>query len=474
MAKPYDKIPLSSLQERLQQIVAEVEQTGASIGVLVKSLDREGEQALLFAHEADRLFTPASNTKILTVLTALLRLGGEFRYQTEIAYTGELRDDGVLEGDLVIKGCGDPTLHTGKPFEVHEGVSIQQIVRLIKEQNIREIQGNIVADTSYFDELRLGEGWAWDYEWEYYSAQTSPLSLNRGTVLLEYRAGAQAGDPVEIALTPNTRYVEIISEARTVAAEEGNTLEIVRKRGTNTILVKGGLPLGEEGSQYVTVDEPALYFGTVLKEALAEAGVGLAPDCRVLADAAPAAKTGIARLESAPLKEFSKHLNKVSDNHYAEMLLKTLGAIVKGDGSAAAGIAVVQETLEELGVKGRYALHDGSGLSPYNLVTPRQILTVLEAMLEHPEYENLLNSFPIAGVDGTLETRLKDGPLFQQVKAKTGTLTGVSALSGYATMPNGERIVFSIMGNHYPGETDYLKEQEDRLLLALAEGLVRK
>lgn len=469
MAKSYDESTISSLQDRLNRIVSEVEKTGASLGVMVKSLDREGDQAVLFAHDADKLFTPASNTKILTVLTALQRLGGDFRYQTEISYTGELHHDGVLSGDLVIKGFGDPTLHTGAPFQVHDGVSIAQIVAVIAESNIRELQGNIIVDTSYFDEQRLGDGWAWDYESEYYSAQTSPLSLNRGTVLVEARPGAQVGDAVEIALLPNTSYIEIQSDARTSSAEETNTLEIKRKRGTNSIIVKGNLPLGEEVSHPVTVNEPPFYVGTVLKEALAEAGLLLTPECKVVGGAEPADKKHMAVLESAPLKEFAKHLNKTSDNHYAEMLLKTMGAIVKGEGSATAGIQVVRETLEALGVKGPFELRDGSGLSPYNLVSPRQILTVLEAMTTQAEYENLLHSFPISGVDGTLESRLKDGPLFQQVKAKTGTLTSVSGLSGYVTMPSGERLVFSIMGNRYPGETDYLKAQEDRILLALAD-----
>ena len=468
MAKSYDESTIPSLQDQLDGIISRVEQTGASIGVLIKSLDRPADQAILYSHDADKLFTPASNTKILTVLTALLRLGGEFRYQTEVACTGDLRENGVLKGDLYIKGYGDPTLHTGEPFQVHAGVSLSDIVASIRQKNIREINGNIVVDASYFDDQRLGDGWAWDYESEYYSAQTSALSVNRGVVQVHYRPGVAPGDRVEVSLTPKTSYVQLRVDAKTVPAGEPNTLQIGRQRGTNEICVSGNLPVAEEGSHFVTVDDPALLVGTLLKELLEEAGVVLSAACQVQQGIVPDQSDQIALCESAPLKEIVKHLNKTSDNHYAEMLLKTMGAILKGEGSAQAGIQVVRETLQELGVDSRYELRDGSGLSPYNLVSPRQVLTVLEAMMDTSEYENLLHSFPIIGVDGTLESRLKDHPLCGQVKAKTGSLVSVSSLSGYATLPSGERVVFSILGNRYPGDTDYLKEQEDRILQALA------
>lgn len=468
MAKSYDESTIPSLQDQLDGIISDVEQTGASIGVLIKSLDRPADQAILYSHDADKLFTPASNTKILTVLTALLRLGGEFRYQTEVACTGDLRENGVLKGDLYIKGYGDPTLHTGEPFQVHAGVSLSEIVASIRQKNIREINGNIVVDASYFDDQRLGDGWAWDYESEYYSAQTSALSVNRGVVQVHYRPGEAPGDRVEVSLTPKTSYVQLRVDAKTVPAGEPNTLQISRQRGSNEICVSGNLPVAEVGSHFVTVDEPALLVGRLLKELLEEAGVVLSAACQVQQGIVHGQSNQIALCESAPLKEIVKHLNKTSDNHYAEMLLKTMGANLKGEGSAQAGIQVVRETMEELGVDSRYELRDGSGLSPYNLVSPRQVLTVLEAMMDTSEYENLLHSFPVMGVDGTLESRLKDHPLCGHVKAKTGSLVSVSSLSGYASLPSGERVVFSILGNRYPGDTDYLKEQEDRILQALA------
>ncbi|USG67394.1 D-alanyl-D-alanine carboxypeptidase/D-alanyl-D-alanine-endopeptidase [Brevibacillus ruminantium] len=459
---------LNNAWDHLHRIISEVEQTGASIGVLVKSLDRAVDQSILFSHDADRLFTPASNTKILTVLTALLQMGGEFRYQTEISYTGDFRD-GVLIGDLYIKGLGDPSLHTGPPLQAHEGVSIEQMVQAIKQEGLREICGNIVADASYFDDQRFGVSWAWDYESEYYSAQISALSLNRGTVHVESRPGDNVGDDVQIQISPETSYVQIVSQAKTVSAEEANTIHIRRKREANVIYVTGNLPMTVTDSQFITVNDPAMYAGTVLKETMINAGIAFVEGSKVVAGSAPKEAKKLASCESAPLKEIVKHLNKVSDNQYAEMLLKTMGALLKGEGSATAGIQVVRETLEELGVTGLYVLQDGSGLSPDNLVSPRQLVQVLESMMTQAEYENLLLSFPIGGVDGTLESRMKEEPLFRRVRAKTGSLNAVSSISGYMTLLSGENVIFSIMGNHYPGDNDYLKEQEDKILLALAE-----
>lgn len=455
------------LQKRLREIVREVEQTGASIGVLVQPMNLASDQQPWFSHDADKLFTPASNTKIVTVATALVRLGGDYRFKTEVAYTGELRD-GILRGDLYVKGYGDPSLYTDELFQAVAGVSLRNLVDAIREKNIRQIDGNLYVDASFFDEQRLGNGWAWDYESEYYSAQTSALSINRGTVQLVYKPGVRSGEPVQLSLLPNTRYVHVLSEAKTVAAGEENTLEIIRLRGSNVIRVTGNLPVGEEGEKLVTVDEPALYLGTLLRESLEGAGVVLSPQSKVQNGAVPVNRTLIAELYSAPLREIAKHLNKTSDNHYAEMLLKTLGAVCKGEGSAEAGVEVVREVLQELGIAGMYQWRDGSGLSPYNLVSPRQLFTLLQAIASRPEYEDLVHSFPCAGVDGTLENRLKDSPLYRRVFAKTGTLTSVSSLSGYADLPDGERIIFSIMANRYPGETDYLKAQEDRILQALA------
>jgi len=455
--------------EQIDSLITKLERKGATIGVLVKSLNRAEDQAVLYAHDADRLFTPASNTKIVTSVSALLQLGAEYRFQTELSYQGVLQADGVLQGDLYIKGYGDPSIHTGPPLQVHEGVSISQMVESLLQKNVRHIHGNLVVDDTYFDDQRLGEGWASDYESEYYSAQTSALSLNRGVVQIECRAGAAVGDEIVVAVTPATTYVKLVIEAKTVAEGEPNTLQIKRERAKNVIRITGNLPMTESAAECITVEEPAAYTGTVLKEKMGEAGISFSPESRVLAGKASAENTILASFSSAPLHTLVTQLNKVSDNHYAEMLLKTMGAVKKGEGSTAAGLQVVKETMEELGMAGPFEMRDGSGLSVYNLFSPRQMLTLLEAVMTKREFEPFLHSLPHAGVDGSLASRMKESPAFQRVQAKTGTLTAVSCLSGYLTTLAGERLLFSIMCNGYVGDTDDLKDVEDQICSALVE-----
>ncbi|WP_134687277.1 D-alanyl-D-alanine carboxypeptidase/D-alanyl-D-alanine endopeptidase [Brevibacillus migulae] len=456
--------------EQIDSLITRLERKGATIGVLVKSLDRAADQSILYAHDADRLFTPASNTKIVTSISALLQLGPDFRFHTELSYQGVLQSDGVLQGDLYLKGYGDPSIHSGPPLQVHEGVSIGEIVESLLQKNIRHIQGNLVVDETCFDDQRLGEGWASEYESEYYSAQTAALSLNRGVVQVECRAGTAVGDEIEVTVTPSTSYVKLVLQAKTVAAGEPNTLQIKRERAKNVIRITGNLPMSEAAAECITVEEPAIYAGHVLKERLEEAGISFLPESRVRTGRASAENTHLASFSSAPLHTLVTHLNKVSDNHYAEMLLKTIGAVKKGEGSAAAGLQVVRETVTELGMAGPFEQRDGSGLSVYNLFSPRQMVTVLEGMRSKKEFEPFLHSLPVAGVDGTLASRMKEeSPAFQRVQAKTGTLNAVSGLSGYLATLAGETLIFSIMCNGYAGDTDDLKAVEDQICSALVE-----
>ncbi|UFJ38997.1 D-alanyl-D-alanine carboxypeptidase/D-alanyl-D-alanine-endopeptidase [Brevibacillus humidisoli] len=456
---------LSSL---LDPIVTELEKSGATAGVIVKSLDRQDEQAILYAHNADKLFTPASNAKLLTSLTALRQLGADYRFKTELYLTGPVNPGGVLTGDLIIKGYGDPTLHTEDSLKVQEGVSIEEIVEQINEAGIKVIQGDIIVDDHYFDDQRLGLGWAWDDESYYYNAQTSALSINRGTVRIDYQPGERGGEQVELTLSPQTQYVQIVNEAKTVDADAENTFSIERVRGQNMIRVTGNLPLGAKADyERIAVEEPALYTGTVLLEKLREAGIKAAQS-KVKAGEVPDESRKLAEFASQPLKEIITYLNKNSDNHYAEMMTKVLGAEKKAEGSTGAGIEVIYETVSALGVDETFDLFDASGLTRYNLIAPRQLLTALEAMAEQPEFESFLGSLPVAGADGTLKNRMKGTRAENNVRAKTGTLTGVSSLSGYVSTQTGERLAFSIMINGHIGDTDELKALEDRIVAALA------
>ncbi|QQE72696.1 D-alanyl-D-alanine carboxypeptidase/D-alanyl-D-alanine-endopeptidase [Brevibacillus composti] len=460
------------LSALLDPIVAEAEGAGITAGVLVKKAggaEEAGEPAVWFEHEADTLLTPASNLKLLTTAAALDQLGSDYQYATELWGSAAPPSNGIYQGDLYLKGYGDPTLHTEDKLKVQEGVSIESIVAWLKEQGIKRVNGDLILDESYFDQQRLGLGWAWDDESYYYNPLLGALAMNRGTVMIEFEPGSGVGDPVPIQLLPKTDYVTVINEAKTVSADQPKTFAIERDRGTNTIHVTGNLPLGTaQDYERVPVENPALYVGTVLRETMEKDGISFGGNSDIRIGTVPAQAVKWTSFHSRPLSEIITYLNKRSDNFYAEMLLKTLGAVRKQEGSASAGVEVVMETLDRLGVPSNFDMVDGSGLTRYNLISPRHVAALLEGMAAHDEYQTYLDSLPIAGVDGTLANRMKGTAAADNARAKTGTLTGVSSLSGYVHTQDGQTLIFSIMLNGYTPKSGFLIGIQDRIVEALA------
>jgi D-alanyl-D-alanine carboxypeptidase/D-alanyl-D-alanine-endopeptidase (penicillin-binding protein 4) len=453
----------------IDPILDQAKVSGVTAGVIVKALDGDKRQSILYERDADRLLTPASNLKLLTSAAALTQLGEEYRFQTEVYGSTALPKNGVLNGDLYVKGYGDPTLHTEDSLKVQEGLSVEEMVKWLKEQGVQRINGNLVLDDSYFDRERLGLGWTWDDESYYYNSLIGALALNRGTVMVEYRPGSKEGEPVQLTLWPKTGYVTLINEAKTVAADGENTFTIQRDRATNTIRVKGNLPVGTKADyERVPVEEPALYFGTVLREKMAEQGITFSGNSRIALGTVPAGAVKWTTFQSETLKEIINYMNKKSDNFYAEMLVKALGAVKSGEGSTAAGVSVVLETLKAMGGAGNFDMVDGSGLTRYNLISARHILTVLEGMTKHEQFAVYYQSLPVAGVDGTLTNRMKGTAAENNVHAKTGTLTGVSSLSGYVTSKSGKRLAFSIVLNGLTEQAKDLTEIQDQIATALA------
>lgn len=457
------------LSTLIDPILDQPEAAGIIAGVLVKSLDSSEEEAVWYERDADALLTPASNLKLLTSATALKQLGPDYTYKTEIYGDAPVTKNGVQQGNVYVKGYGDPTLHTENALKAQDGVSIEQMAAWIKEKGIRQINGNLIVDESYFDQQRLGLGWAWDDESYYYNPTLGALALNRGTVMVEYKPAQKPNERIELNLLPKTDYVKVINEAVTVGAGEENTFAIERDRGTNTIRVKGHLPLDHGGDyERIPVEEPAKYVATVLKEALAKQGVTFRGNSTILVQPLPASAVKWNEFHSRPLREIIHYMNKKSDNFYAEMLLKTVGAVKKGEGSASAGAEVVLETVSSLGGKTNFDMIDGSGLTRYNLISARHILSVLEGMSKQAEFAVFDESLPVAGVDGTLKNRLQDTAAANHLHAKSGSMTGVNSLSGYITTKSGERLVVSIILNGY-AESRWLTAIQDQIVTLLAE-----
>jgi len=308
-----------------------------------------------------------------------------------------------------------------------------------------------MADESRFDDVRLGPGWSWDDEPYYYSAQVSGLNLNENVIQVVVRPGRKSGLPVVVNITPPTRYAQIRNQCITAPSGSKNSAKITRMHGANLIMVSGKVPADCEpkaSEERIAVESPAEYAATVFKELLGRrrilvmgsVGVGKLPaDARLL------------KLhESAPLSDVLPLLNKPSDNLIAEALLKTLGVETGRAGSWPDGVMAVLSFLQKCGVDASsVAVADGSGLSRLNYISPHAIVKTLRYMAESPDGQVFADSLPVAGVDGTLARRMTGTVAQWNVRAKTGYVMHVSALSGYLTAASGDRFAFSIILNNH-------------------------
>lgn len=431
--------------------------SGAEVGVLVECLET-GE--VLYERNADTTFVPASNMKIVTGAAALALLGPDHSFETEI-----LLDPGdagpATRGDLYVRGSGDPSFVSEEMWK---------LVEAIRLAGIESIGGDIVLDASLFDtvttaapDVREGD--------RAYHARTGGLSLNFNAIAVQVGPGPRPGSPASVALAPRTGFVKVRNLATTSSRGSRRNVEVRRQTegGANTIEVNGRVPAGSSPEVfYRSIDDPAGYFGTVLAEFLEREGVRVVG--RPRAGRIPEGARSVLVHRSKPLALIVRDLNKFSNNFVAEQMVKLLGARGEGPpGTTEAGLRELRRFLESLGLgEAGSRLADGSGFSRENRLSPRTIVRVIRAM--HDDFETgyeFIGSFSVSGTDGTLEDRMRTGPLPGSVRAKTGLLDGVTAISGIVETATGRRLVFSIMVNGFECEAWRVHDFEHSLLLSI-------
>ena len=451
----------SSLVEAVSRALSDPSLDHSGAALLVVSLDR-GDT--LFAREEDRLYTPASNRKLFTAAAALHWLGPDHRFRTALLSTAPIDGD-TLRGDLVLVGGGDPDLAVA---------DLVAFADTLLARGARVVSGDVRADDAWFDDVEWGAGWMWDdgpyWEWPYVTA----LTLEDNVVTVTVRPGAEIGAPTVVRLDPPTDYVTLNVAATTGPADGAPSLEIDRHWSPreNVIDVTGSLPIRADSVvARRTVEEPALYAVTVLRELLEARGVEVLGVARrgPLVDA-PADTIGVH--VSDPLAASIRNFLKVSDNLTGELLVKAMGAAREGPpGTYGKGLAAERAFLaSEVGIDTTaQRLADGSGVSRYNLVTARQTVRLLEYMSRRDAlFPAFLDGLPVAGVDGTLEGRMRGTAAEGRARAKTGTLNGVTALSGYVPSADGERLAFSLMIEFYVGSAAPRRAVQDSIVAALA------
>ncbi len=452
----------------------------------------------LYEWNADKYFTPASNAKIITSSFAFAALGPDFRFRTTLETTGTIVADGSVKGDVVLVGRGDPDLsnrifpYAGKAE--HDGPVEKVLLEMADAaiaKGVKEIDGDIVADDSYYPYDPYPPGWNVGDLFFTYGAPVSAIAFNDNSFEIEIAPGVQAGDAAGVRVQPLAAAGTFTQKIITGPAGSQPNFSVTRQPGVNFIFLRGTIPLGHVPVKLdFAMTQPAETAALALKQAFESRGVHVSgaatvhhalppeiyPDSNVVLGPAPEPTaphtTVLAEHLSPTLLETARMTNKVSQNLHAELLLRAAARATKGFGVTDAGIWAEQDFLKNIGVADDdVLLEDGSGLSGSDLVTPRSLVQVLRFDAQQPWGEGYITTFPIAGIDGTLENRMKNTSASGMVFAKTGSLEHVRALSGFANTLRGEHLVFSIFGNNNAQPGHDAQAVIDSIAVAMVETL---
>jgi len=464
--KPATEQP-SDLARRIDSAIDQSELASARWGIYVISMS---DGSTLYQRDADKLFTPASNMKIYTTGVALDLLGADYRWRTSVYANAQPDAGGRIQGDLILYGRGAPDL-VARSKDDSKG-SLARLADDLYARGVRSVSGNVIGDESYFRGDPLGNGWQWtDLQW-YFGAEASALTVNGNEVDVNIVPSTKAGESPVVRVSDTESYVTVQNRMAVGKAGVRPTIGVYRGLSDNNIEVWGEFAPGTRGfGARLSVHNPALWAAKLFLAALKTRGITvdgqtLARNSRVPPSQRfnPMQSIELASVSSQPLSEIVKKTNKESVNLNAELILRTLGrergeiaalpeAIGRERGDDEAGLAVIRVWLARAGIPtSRIALHDGSGLSRLDLVTPESSARLLLSVSRTTAASVFRESLPISGRDGTLGGRLKT--IIDRVAAKTGSLTYDDSLSGYLTTADGEFLAFSIMCNDQTGHSD--------------------
>jgi D-alanyl-D-alanine carboxypeptidase/D-alanyl-D-alanine-endopeptidase (penicillin-binding protein 4) len=449
--------PLTGLQREIARLLDAPELKRVSWGIEVRSLDRD---EILYARDPQKLLLPASNQKVITLAAAAERLGWDFTFTTELSLTGPI-DSGVLYGDLVVTGSGDPSIDD---WDGKASGLFRQWAAELKARGVSAVTGRVIGNDNRLPDVVLGAGWAWDDLDRSFATGVGALQFNQNTARLIVAPGAAANDPALARIEPAGSGLTLRNSVRT-SGQGPVTLETRRGAGNTVLDVRGTVPLGTAAAvRNVSVVNPTIYFVGALRETLIASGIeirGGAVDIDDVADALVLDhRTPILTHRSAPLSEVALTMMKLSQNLFAETVLQ-----------AAGGPPAVRAQLSAWGIEdGSVMVADGSGLSRYNMATAAAFTAVLTRVYRDERLRGpFKSSLPIAGRDGTLADRMKETAAEGNAHAKTGAFLNARGLSGYVCSADGEPIVFSILANNFGTTPDVIERAADAIVVKLAE-----
>ncbi len=477
-AQAASRKPHVSLKKQIETILSEPDLQRGFWGIEIASAT---SGKVLYSLNPDKLFTPASNTKLFTTAAALALIGPDYKFRTTVETNGSLDKYGRLSGDLLLVGRGDPTLSGREmPYSMRtqRGTDpvkvLEQLADELVQKGVKYVDGDVVADDSYFAFERYGEGWSQDDLVWAEGAPVSALTINDNVVFVNILPGTHPGDKAFVSLSPFADYYTIDNRLMTTPAGTGRKIYINREPGSTQLTLWGTMPMDDAGAnEGLAIEDPAEFAATLFRHLLEVRGIAVYGKQRtrhtelaslstftttVLASSrggderslsSPVGPLVLAEYQSAPLSQDIQVINKVSQNLHAEILLRLLGREKGTGGTVQAGLEVLRGFLNNAAISGDdYSFFDGSGLSRQNLVTPHAVVELLRYAAGQPWGKEFRDSLPAAGIDGSLAERFKDLDPEARVYGKTGSLGGVKTLSGYAVTSKGEQLAFAVLTNN--------------------------
>jgi D-alanyl-D-alanine carboxypeptidase/D-alanyl-D-alanine-endopeptidase (penicillin-binding protein 4) len=492
----------TAFRAKAEKILAAPETNRGYWGMLVEDAD-SGE--VLYSLNADRYFVPASNAKLFTTALVLATLGPDYEFHTTIETRSGLDADGVLHGDLALIGRGDPNLSNrifpfvkkterdGPPEKI-----LAAMADAVVAHGVKKITGDVIGDDSYFTGGAYPSGWGIDDMLWNYGVPVSALEINDGTLFIELTPGDNVDSPATFTVAPDAGIYHILNSVTTSPRGSAQKLTVARDPGSTEIVLSGSMPLGGQSrSLGVAIDRPAEFAAALLKKLLEARGVTISGQARARHagypgaeyEVSPAPETHamaarmavgesaaepkvLAEHVSPPLSDSLRVMAKISQNLHAEMLLRVAAIEKTDDSSEDAALQFEQDFRVSVGLKENdVVMTDGSGLSRRDLVSPQAEVTLLRWAAEQPWAQVFRSALPVAGEDGTLMDRMVNTPAAGHVWAKSGSLTHVDSVAGYATTSRGEHLVFSFIGNNHDLKGKAATDVLDALTIAMIQEL---
>ena len=493
--------PAKPLEARIATVLGSPDLARGFWGIEVVSL---ASGKTLYAQNPDKLFTPASNTKLFTTAAALALIGPDYKFRTTVETSGTLDRYGRLSGDVVLVGRGDPNLSGRElPYDLRTQRSdnpiqaLETLADALVQKGVKYVDGDIVADDSYFAFERYGEGWSQDDLVWADGAPVSALTVNDNVVFVNILPADRPGEKAFVNVTPFADYYRVDNRVITTPSGTGRKFYVNREPGSTLLTLWGNMPLDDPGAnEALAIEDPAEFAAGLFRQLLEKRGIAIYGRQRTrhtelatlstftvtaLAPSRGGSEGGprplkadqpivLASYESKPMADDVRVINKVSQNLHAEILLRLLGRERGTAGTIEGGLEVLRGFITQAGIgSDQYVFYDGSGLSRQNLVTPHAIVQLLRYATNQPWGAAYKSSFPVSGVDGSLTDRLNAPRLKSRIFGKTGSLGGVKTLSGYATTDSGETVAFSILSNNFNLPAKRVTDTIDQLVQAIVE-----